>query len=88
MSEQSSTLQVSVTGARADIVLTRPHRLNAFTLQAIRNLSATVDELVENDDVRIVTLRGEGRAFSTGVDLKELPSDGFGAERLQGNLTP
>ena len=68
-----------VSGARADIVLNRPERLNAFTLQAIHNLSAAIDEIATDDNIRIVTLRGAGRAFSTGVDLKELPSDGWKA---------
>ncbi|MAP13163.1 MAG: hypothetical protein CMQ61_14055 [Gammaproteobacteria bacterium] len=83
MSQQDPTLSVTVDGARADIMLNRPERLNAFTLQAIHNLSAAIDEIATDDNIRIVTLRGAGRAFSTGVDLKELPSDGFGGERVQ-----
>ena len=83
MSQQDPTLSVTVDGARADIMLNRPERLNAFTLQAIHNLSAAIDEIATDDNIRIVTLRGAGRALSTGVDLKELPSDGFGGERVQ-----
>ena len=31
--------------------------------------------LKEDSDVRVVIIRGEGRAFSTGIDLKELAAD-------------
>ena len=83
MSDDAPTFTIERTAKRADIVLNRPHRLNAFTVQAIYNLSAQIEELAADPELRIVTLRGNGRAFSTGVDLKEAPQDGMGQNRTQ-----
>ncbi|MEM7404132.1 MAG: enoyl-CoA hydratase/isomerase family protein [Pseudomonadota bacterium] len=78
-----ATCIVARTAQIAHIELNRPRRLNAFSLPAIHQLSAVIDELAADPNLRIVTLRGRGRAFSTGVDLKELPVDGFGPDRVQ-----
>jgi len=52
------------------ISLNRPHRLNAFNLELVGELSAVFDELEADREVRCVVLRGEGdRAFSVGADL-------------------
>ena len=83
MSDETDTYTVERDGQHAHIVLNRPHRLNSFTLQAIFNLSAQIDELAADSSLRMVTLRGNGRAFSTGVDLKEAPEDGMGNNRTQ-----
>ena len=83
MSEHELTCSVTKDAHIAHVVLRRPQRLNAFTLAAIHNLSKLMDEIAADRSVRIVTLTGEGRAFSTGVDLKTLPQDGFGTDRVQ-----
>jgi enoyl-CoA hydratase/carnithine racemase len=36
--------------------------------------------LQEDPDVRVITIRGEGRAFCTGIDLKELAEDWIGMD--------
>lgn len=57
------------------LTINRPERLNALdgpTLTALRN---AVRECSESDvDVRVIVIRGVGRAFSTGSDLKWLAS--------------
>jgi enoyl-CoA hydratase/carnithine racemase len=50
----------------------RPERLNAFHYPAVRDLDAIGRMLMADSDVRAVALQGEGRAFSTGLDLKDL----------------
>ncbi|MBC8862789.1 enoyl-CoA hydratase/isomerase family protein, partial [Escherichia coli] len=35
-------------------------------------LSRALDALGEDDDVRVIVVRGEGRGFCAGVDIKEL----------------
>jgi enoyl-CoA hydratase/carnithine racemase len=65
-------LTVSVDGQIASIRLTRPERLNAFHYPAVRDLDAVTQLLEDEHDVRLVRIEGEGRAFSTGIDLKEL----------------
>lgn len=54
------------------VTLHRPHALNALSRQLLEDLDATVSELVDAADVRVVVFRGAGeKAFSAGADLKE-----------------
>jgi enoyl-CoA hydratase/carnithine racemase len=53
------------------IVLDRAEKLNALNEDTRRELQATIDELAERPDIRVVVLEGEGRAFSAGADLAE-----------------
>jgi enoyl-CoA hydratase/carnithine racemase len=59
-------------GPVARITLNRPEVLNAMNNQATRDLNAVADQISQEDDVRIVAISGAGRAFCTGIDLKEL----------------
>lgn len=56
----------------ASITLNRPERLNAMHYPAVRDLDACTQLLEDDHDVRLVTIEGTGRAFCTGIDLKEL----------------
>jgi len=51
------------------IVLNRPQKLNAITPKMLQELSAALDDLEEDSDVRVVVIIGEGRAFSAGADV-------------------
>lgn len=53
------------------LTLNRPDRLNALSLQMMEDLHQIFDHLMTNLDCRVVIMRGEGRAFCTGLDLKE-----------------
>ena len=59
-------------GAVRTLVFNRPTRLNAFTSASYRRLTTLLREAAGDAGVRVVLLRGEGRAFSSGVDLEEL----------------
>ncbi len=65
-------LQIEKAGKIANLTLNRPHRLNAVHQPAAFELKAAAQELDADPDVRLVAIRGEGRAFSTGIDLKDL----------------
>ena len=67
-------------GRLARVTFRRPERLNAFHYPAVRDLDAVGRMLMADDEVRVVALQGEGRAFSTGIDLKDL-ADGLIDER-------
>jgi enoyl-CoA hydratase/carnithine racemase len=62
-------------GAIAYVTLNRPGALNALNAGLENDLIAAFDEVKETASVRVVVLRGSGRAFSAGADLKER-SDG------------
>jgi 2-(1,2-epoxy-1,2-dihydrophenyl)acetyl-CoA isomerase len=58
----------------ATIELARPERLNAWNRQFGFDLLAAVNAVAENDGVRAVVIRGAGRGFSSGADLKDMGS--------------
>lgn len=59
-------------GGVAAIRFDRPDRLNALTFQVYRELTDTLVSLRSRPDVRAVHLSGEGRAFCTGGDVKDI----------------
>jgi enoyl-CoA hydratase/carnithine racemase len=61
-------LTLGVDGARATVSLARPEVLNAQTPLTWEALRAIGDSLP--DEVRVVVVRGEGRAFSAGLDKR------------------
>ena len=68
-----------VNGVRV-LSLNRPERLNAFTAQAYFGLATALNEAAADENVEVVLLKGEGRAYCAGVDLfalGETDSDEF-----------
>ncbi|PSP84637.1 3-hydroxyacyl-CoA dehydrogenase [Halobacteriales archaeon QS_1_68_17] len=70
------TLQVDVTEDMvAHVTLDRPHRMNSVSPELLDELSAAVDRLEADDDVRAILLTGAGdRAFSAGADVTAVTS--------------
>jgi enoyl-CoA hydratase/carnithine racemase len=64
---------------RATVTLNRPDVLNAFDFRMLRELARAFEDASWDDEVRVVVVTGEGRAFCVGADLKS-----WGAE-LVGN---
>ncbi len=64
-------------GHRATITLNRPEVLNAFDFKMLRELARACEDASWDDDIRVVVVTGEGRAFCVGADLKS-----WGAELL------
>lgn len=64
----------------ATITLQRPPA-NALSSGVLRELSAVLDEIEPDSDIRVVVIHGEGRFFSAGADIKEFTtvtsSEGF-----------
>jgi enoyl-CoA hydratase len=53
----------------ARITLNNPDRRNAYDPAMREQFGRYLDELAEDDDVKVVLLRGEGGVFSTGADM-------------------
>lgn len=66
-------LKLSIEDYIAHITINRPPA-NALSSGIIEEISILLDELLENDDVRVLVLSGEGRFFSAGADIKEFTS--------------
>jgi enoyl-CoA hydratase/carnithine racemase len=71
------TMRLELTGAVARLTLDRPHVLNAGNRRWVADLNEAVRRLQQQPDVRVVVVTGAGRAFCTGVDLKELSAGDF-----------
>lgn len=68
-------LLVEKDGAVATVTLNRPERLNSFDAALKSALTMAVGELNDDTDVRVVILRGAGRGFSSGADLRSLDGE-------------
>jgi enoyl-CoA hydratase len=63
----------------AEVVMDSPP-VNALTVAGWFELASTVRALGDDDAVRVVVLRAEGRGFNAGVDIKEMQAThGFDA---------
>lgn len=54
------------------LTLNRPQLLNAMNYQGSLDLNRAAEMIRDDPDVRVVLIRGAGRAFCTGIDLKQL----------------
>jgi enoyl-CoA hydratase/carnithine racemase len=69
---QLETMYSSVDDRVATLVLNRPHVLNCANEQWARDLNSLIDDLAGNERLRVVIVRGAGRAFCSGIDLTAL----------------
>lgn len=65
-------LQRNDDGAIATLTLNAPKSLNALSEAMLAALQAQFDALAEDPSIRVVVLRGSGKAFCAGHDLKEM----------------
>ena len=56
----------------AIISLNRPAALNALTPLMVRELKHAITTIAQNPAIKVLLVKGEGRAFSAGVDLKAM----------------
>jgi enoyl-CoA hydratase len=82
-----STLQIVTTTIAADgvaeVVVERPP-VNALPVAGWFELAHTLRALGDDEAVRAVVLRAEGRGFNAGVDIKELQAERHGHHALVG----
>jgi enoyl-CoA hydratase len=72
--EDEWLLRLEVADGVGILTLDRPDKLNAWSWEASRQLGVRADQIRFNDDIRVVLVKGEGRAFCAGVDLG-MPED-------------
>ncbi|MHA3022863.1 enoyl-CoA hydratase/isomerase family protein [Mycobacterium sp. BMJ-28] len=70
------TIGYQVDGHTATITLNRPDALNALSPHMITELRAAYDEAENDDNIWLMIVTGNGRAFCTGADVSEIPGDG------------
>ena len=64
-------LLIDDVGAVRRLTMNRPAALNALDRDLVDALGTALEDAAEDDRVRVLILRGAGRAFSAGYDLKE-----------------
>ena len=72
MVHEYSTLEVERRGPAEWLALNRPSALNAMNPAMVAELHDYFSGLERRRDVRVVVLRGRGRAFCAGLDLKDI----------------
>ncbi len=65
-------LLVTIDGSAARIVLNRPERRNALSLELMSEVTAALRQVSANSDTRAIVIEGAGPAFSAGHDLSEM----------------
>jgi enoyl-CoA hydratase/carnithine racemase len=70
------TITYEVDGHKATITLNRPDALNALSPHMITELRAAYQQAEDDDDIWLMIVTANGRAFCTGADVKEIPGDG------------
>ena len=65
-------IQLQLEGHMATLLLNRPEKRNALSLNTLREMIHALKGLSTRQEVRVVVLRGKGPMFSAGHDLKEL----------------
>jgi enoyl-CoA hydratase len=64
------TINYETEGRLAWITLNRPEKLNAINKRMVTELKLATDRAQCDDEVRVILVKGEGRAFSAGFDLE------------------
>ena len=78
-------VEVCVKGHVAWVTINRPERLNALAKATFAKLAEASLQLDDDPQVRVVVYTGAGdRAFSAGVDLKELEATGRMSHPMSG----
>jgi 2-(1,2-epoxy-1,2-dihydrophenyl)acetyl-CoA isomerase len=66
------TLQIIVKEKIATILLNRPERLNSFDMKLGYELYEVLQDVAKNPEIQVVVLRGTGKGFCGGGDVKEM----------------
>jgi 2-(1,2-epoxy-1,2-dihydrophenyl)acetyl-CoA isomerase len=65
-------------GGVGNIALNRPEKLNAFDGAMHEELYTALGEAAQDEEIRCIVVRGEGRGFSAGADLAQVMREADG----------
>ncbi len=63
-------MSLTIDGAIGQLRIVRPEKLNALDVAMVDDLAVRCREIEHHDDIRVVVLSGEGKAFSAGGDIE------------------
>lgn len=67
----------------ATMTLNRPSKLNCFNQDMLKEWREVVEKVAYDRSIRALVITGEGRAFSSGVDLEVLGSDRYNGSEFR-----
>lgn len=56
----------------AVVTICRPKALNALNSETLKELDLVIDEIAKDDEIYVVILTGDGKAFVAGADITEM----------------
>jgi enoyl-CoA hydratase len=74
-------------GPVLELVINRPDARNAITFELEHELKLILNQAADDDSVSVVTMRGAGKCFSAGHDLKEV-AEGYYKEGKPSGVDP
>ena len=80
MIKEYETLYLEIEPPIARMVLNRPEVLNAISNQMVKDASQALDFIDEDEETRVIIVKGKGKAFCSGYDLK-MPVEEFSATK-------
>lgn len=66
------TLKTEVRDGICILTLNRPDALNALNLMVYKEINEVLDELEKENQVKVLIITGEGKAFVAGADIAEM----------------
>lgn len=66
------TVLLDVSEYIGTITLNRPEQMNTFNSTLAREFVEALQEMEDNPEVRAIVVKGQGKAFCAGIDVKEL----------------
>lgn len=79
----NEAIRYEMNNATAVITMNRPKSLNSMSLDLVEGFIAALNKAESDEQVRVVVVTGEGRAFSAGGDLASLDDLHTTEERRQ-----
>ncbi len=64
-----NTVLFAVEDGVATLTFNRPEKLNALSAEMLAEITAVVDQVAKNPEIRVLLMTGQGRAFIAGADI-------------------
>lgn len=75
MTNSYEYIEASINGNLGLITLNRPKVLNAINRPMVSEILSAMEGFEENEQVRVIVVSGNGRAFAAGADIDEMAND-------------
>ena len=72
MNTPFKTIKIKISDCKGQIKLNRPEKRNAINPQMVRELDEIITQWENDPSVKVIILKGEGKAFCSGADLAYL----------------